>query len=198
MDIMNDDFKKLLSDPRIAKGLEAYAKTLQHKGTMHLPYYNEAHALEAMAILDKLHTARESLKIRAEGQAIATVRLKYYQGLKYLKDNPDGLDDQGKYKALAALTRCVTYADYIELHIKSAVKTYVNVLLEWKKPMLEWLEKEDLKLGDKFAPINVSLTADEVEWCIAMLEPLSAMFLFKVTGNELLIIRYDTKVPENK
>lgn len=174
-------------DPKIKAGLEMFLKNQQSKSAA--PYYNERSAQEVKRILDELHITMQPLKIRTEGISIATVRLRYYQGLKYLKDN---MDSDNRYKELSKCTRCVTYLDYIELHIKKKAQTIISKVSDWKQKFTEWIETEHT-IGDKFYPVGVSLSDDEVSWCLDQIEPLKELFLFKITNNEIMIIRYDNK-----
>jgi len=196
MDNIEDITGALINDPRIKKGLEAYAKTMESQaaGTRNLVYYNKEQAIWVKEILDTLHKDRQPIKLSAQGMSINTLRLKYYQGLKYLKEV---IDPEGRYKLLSQATRCVTYCDYVELHVKIKAKAFVSVVTDWKTPLLQWLEKPDLKLGEKFSPVGVVLSDDEVNWVITQVEPLKEIFLYRVTNTEILIVRYNTPTNDN-
>lgn len=198
------DFSKLSTDPRVLQGLAEMAKTYAEKNdpvkakldkkearTFHGPYYNKEHALEVKDYLNVLHTNRRSLKIVSSGLSINTLRLKFYQGKKYLLDN---LDPEGKYKNLINRTKCITMADYLELHIKQDTKVLYAETIEWKPAFLDFIE--NAQLGTKFpCPDNIMLSNEEVQWIKDQLDPLSDLFIYDVKPNKFLVIRINPNNP---
>lgn len=135
---------------------------LAHR-TASLFYYKEQHALEVKGLLDKLHAdPSKPLRVQAVGVSVRTVRLQYYQGAKYLIEN---LDADHHYRDLYSRTKCLTYANYIELHVRGGTRslsTHVEQVTHWREEFTRFLE--EAKPNDKLSLFNLALTEEEVTW----------------------------------
>lgn len=175
------------SDPRFAAGLEAIAKRLEKEASKGMSYYAERHATWVKEILDRLHKDGIPLKVSAEnGTKISSVKLRYYQGRRYLLEHGD---QDGKYKALADATRCSTYRDYLEFHIKHEPVIKISTTGDWRTPVIAFLE--NAQPGDKFGPRNYGLSPEDIVWLLGNLKLLESTILYDeseiAAGNVFLI-----------
>lgn len=175
------------SDPRIAKGLEALGRDMAKAAHRKQPFYNEENAAFAKDLLDQLHKREVPIKVLAKGMSVKTLRLKYYQGKRYLIDN---LDPNKYYNSLSNATKCATYRDYIELHIKGEAVIITAEQTPWKEELLEFLSSS--KSGQKFHK-QIIFSLEEMEWINSQLTAVKDLFIWKVEQTSLLVINYDNK-----
>ena len=178
------------ADPRVQKGIEAFTRDALKIRNKRKTYYNENSAIWVRGLLDDLHKSGIPLKVVRETNGalrINTLRLRYYQGIEYLRDN---LDPDDTYKRLSKATKCTVYRDYLELHIRNIEVAHTAPALDWKPLFEEFLENAEL--GQKFNP-KVLLTLPEVRWINEQLFPLSRQFIYNITPDEFLVIRFDTE-----
>jgi len=177
-----DPFK--LDDPRIQKGLEAIAAKLakRAKNERNLPYYNEETALKVKAWLDELHLKGEPLRVLG---STSTIRLKYYQGSKYLYEKLDS-----KYEEIVQCTRCVTSSKYIELSVREnrLQRSSYSAAGFSRDEFVEYLNTSTQ--GSKFYRETI-LTPEEIDWINGLLTPLGPIFVSSVTEREVKVIRVE-------
>lgn len=156
-------------------------------------YYNESIAKEVQEFLDKLHTTKQALRISRQGVNTNTLRLRYYQGVKYLLEF---LDPKGVYKDLYSKTKCITFDDHIQLVLRTARATVVESLAPWKEELVTFLETA--APNDKFVRTDVTLEEDDITWINNLLAPLTKkdsqnndvpLFYGQVERNKIILIR---------
>ena len=191
---MNEPTKDPFADPRVLSAVENFAKSFASYSGRNMPYYNSAAAAWVKDIIKQLWTGRKALQISVnEGAKISTMRLKYYQGVKWIKEHKEKEDPENFYIPRLNSTRLCTYRDYIELHIKRDVEVKIAEVVptDWKDKVLDFIQTAEN--GAKYHEA-MTLADSECNWLEGILEPVKDLFLFdknKWRTGEVLIIRYD-------
>lgn len=155
-------------------------------------YYKEEFAVAAKNLLDKLHSSGNTIRVPLNGCSVATIRLQYYQGAKYLIDN---LDKEKKYKTLYANTVCRAYEDYLELHVKRSFKTSLEAAVEiipWREEFEHFLD--EAQKDQKFYKAGLSLSDADLLWIESQLSTMtkedgSPAFYGEIQKDHILLIK---------
>lgn len=180
---------------KIDKGKQEFEKfvlgaetPLDAKRRRNKPYYSEAYAKDAKAILDKLHTTGQPLRVPCGEFSVNTAALQYYQGSEYLRDH----DATGHYVKLFQATKCIReFAhNFLEFRIRTKAHVLVNSVAAapWKDEFLAFLD--NAQEGEKLHRVDVALTADDIAWFNNQCIPLEKLFIFNASHNEILVIRH--------
>lgn len=177
---------KLQITPQALAAIRAKAKSTTEY------YYSEQAALFSKKILDQLHETKLPVRIRPDGYAINSLRVQYYQGLRYLLDN---LDPSKHYFQLSKITKCSTAnKEYAEFTIRGTLASQtLETVVPWKDQFSDYLDTATP--GKKLGPLDVSLSAADLQWIEGQLSGLvkpngDPLFLAQVEiGKPLLLIR---------
>lgn len=172
-------FKKIEKQIKVDDSPTAYRKKW--------PYYRENYGMAAKNILDAIHKEHRSQRIRAVGISVSTLKQQYYQGVYWLLDN---LDKGGEYLKYYQHSRCLSFQNegYIEIHYKGVVQSEAVSSIDWRLEFMKYLE-EATEIGTKFHKVSIEVTPDDKDYLRAQLEPFGDIYLFKVTDNEVLVIK---------
>lgn len=178
----------IFSDPRAQKGYEAWLEIENAKKKKTKPYYSSEYAKEAKAILDRLHSTGAPIRINADVYSTVTLKLQYYQGAEYLRDNSD---HDGHYALLFRNTKCSEYHGYIELHVRrhARLSELASPAAPWKDEFTRFLDESVHK--DKLHRKDISLSQEDINWVHLTMAPIKELFIYDVKPHELLVIRYD-------
>ncbi len=166
--------KKLIQ--RFSEILERRKSLPTPKGEKHGPYYNERTGKLVKSWLDSMVESNAPMKLLPESGAVNTIRMQYYQGAKYLRDH---LDSNEHYANLIALTACVKYRDYCELHFRATpicreqVITSAPTASNWKDKLMDYLESASS--NQKFHEKGV-FSASDLNWVSTQLVDVSSLF----------------------
>ena len=164
-------------------------------------YYNEQEALAVKTIIDRVLTSNAPMKLIPKGISIVTLRLQYFEGLRYLKTVLDT-----SYEAKARLVRCSTNTieGYIEVSPRSyarkdrmpgIVTSIASATIgpsndTWRDELVTWLDAKP-KLRESFSRDGLLLTKEEQKWAASQLEGLEHLFIYEITENTILVVRMD-------
>lgn len=156
------------------------------------PYYSESFGRDAKKIFDELEASKARITIHARDVSIHTIRAQFYQGRKYLVDHLD--TPEGYYAKLAPRVKLITYDSYIEFHIRSAPKSFIqNIQIEegWREDLLCFLE--NAAPGEKFHR-HLNFTEKDIAYVNNLLAGLtkedgSTVFFGDINENQIMLVR---------
>lgn len=177
--------KPLGRQPRVTpESLLALRAQLRRSTAEH--YNNPIAAAAAKKIIDTLHESGTPIRVRSTGLSIATMRIQFYQGVKYLTAN---LDPEKKYAMLSKLTKCSAREDFLEFTIReTAILDRLEMVVPWREELTEYLNNAGP--GDKFPRTNISLDTADVIWIGNQLAGLT-----KANGEPLFIAQVEPGMP---
>jgi len=156
-------------------------------------YYSRDYADAARRLLDKLHESGNPIRVRPRADnSVGTLKLQWYHGAEFLIDH---LDPDDKYAELYSHTKCLTFRDYIELHIKklSAIGS-IDEITSWKEELSYFFENAEA--NQKFSRTG-TFSEDDQNWIKTQLATLAKrteteeipLFFGEVDGTHIMIIR---------
>lgn len=178
------------NDEVIAAGLSAlknYTQSLHAK----LPYYTEDIAAEVRKWIEALHASHKPVKLSPRGMTLNTLKLRYYQGRKYLRDTAAQEDH---IHELIRRTRAHMFETYMELHRQHTLQDKQEILVSqdpdtWKDELTDFIEFSPP--GRKFHRSNMNLSDGDMDWITEQFAGVEALFGQRISVNEILIVRLE-------
>lgn len=160
------------------------------------PYYNEASAAFVKKVVDELISTKETVVIAKQDYSVNALRVKWYDGWKYLKEH---LDKDGFYKAAWTRIACRTADNGLEIYLRRTTRPIGQLLDKpliiahpWREQFLNFIENEQA-INSKFLREDVALTAEDIIWAETNMVDLRDLYLYSFEPNKILVIRVDKK-----
>jgi len=180
----------LFEDPKMA----SLAKKFLEQSTaqpatknVRRPYYAQLYGEQVKKVVDLVISTGKPHKIHATHVSLTTVRLQYYEGLRYLKECMDS-----NYQEKARYIKCQTYRDYIEIVPKRYAMDTLSTLStdDWKGELQDYLDNA-AEQGAKFHKVGIFLSGSDKEWIENLISDIKHLFVYRLEDNEIHFIRYN-------